>query len=81
MAVQKKITLFKRVAKMVKGKGVNKLEEVKTDGTKESVEAAVMELQKSGVHSFEITDPNLGLKTVYNKLLSGRNYEQKVLKI
>ncbi len=81
MATQKKITVFKRVTKTVKGKSENHLEEVKTDGTEKGSNDTILDLQKSAVNYFEVLGLKKCFKTIYTKMLSGNNYEIKSVKI
>ena len=80
MASEKSIKVFERITKTEKGKSVTSLKEVKTDGTVSGSEKAIATLQKSGVSYFEVLDQKKGIKTVYSRTLSGKNYESKVAK-
>lgn len=81
MASEKSITVFERITKTEKGKSILSLKEVKTDGTVPGSEKAISTLQKSGATYFEVVDQKKGIKTLYNRTLSGKNYEIKVNKI
>lgn len=81
MTTKKNITVFKRVATTVKGKPQTKLVAVKTDGTENAAKEVVEKLVNEGVFYFEVVDSIKGVKTNYNKLLSGKNYEIKSEKI
>jgi peptide methionine sulfoxide reductase MsrB len=63
----------------VNGKSVNKLKVVKTDGTQIGADNAVKELKEKGVYSFEVLDENLNTKTLFTRMLGGKNYTNKVV--
>ena len=80
MASEKSIKVLQRVSKTEKGKSISILKEVKTDGTASGSEKAISKLQNLGVSYFEVLDQKKGIKTLYNRTLSGKNYEKKVIK-
>ncbi|CAA0150381.1 hypothetical protein V2647_03710 [Tenacibaculum maritimum] len=77
MASKKNITFFKRVKTKVKGRLENKLIEYQTNGVEKSTKGIIEKLMKEGAAYFEMVDFKKGIKTSYNKLLSGKNYEIK----
>ncbi|WP_340074513.1 hypothetical protein [Leptobacterium sp. I13] len=81
MATKKSITVYERILKKVKGKPVTERKEVKTDDTEEGVKKTIHYLQKKGIAHFEVDDNAAGLKRIYTKTLSGKNYEIKTIKL
>ena len=80
MASEKKYKVFEKVSKTEKGKSVTRLKEVKTDGSEEGSKKAVESLMKSLVKSFEVLDVETKDRKLYNRTLSGKNYEIKLFK-
>jgi|GEM_PF-5777803 len=73
----KLIIVSERESKVVGGKSAHKMKLVKTDGTAASADQAVLDLQKKGVHYFEVLNEESNTKMCYTKMISGKNYEKK----
>lgn len=80
MATEKMISVFERITKNEKGKPVTSLKEVKTDGTVSGSKKAIDTLIKAKKKYFEVVNHKKGIKTTYNRTLSGKNYETKIMK-
>lgn len=76
-----KLKILVKESKNVKGKSVQSMKEIKTDGSPEAIKKAIEKLQKTGAKSFEVVDEKNKTKTLYNRLLRGNNYEQKLVKL
>lgn len=81
MATAKKesIVVSEKVSKVSKGKSVQIMNVVKTDGSSADAGKAVLELQKRKVSYFEVHDEETKVKTIYTKMLGGKNYTKKVI--
>tara|TARA_R110002124_G_scaffold41983_4_gene129523 strand:+ start:683 stop:946 length:264 start_codon:yes stop_codon:yes gene_type:complete len=81
MATAKKesIVVSEKVSKVSNGKSVQIMKVVKTDGSSADAGKAVLELQKRKVSYFEVYDEETKVKTIYTKMLGGKNYTKKVI--
>lgn len=78
MTVKNNIEILKQVVKIGNNTSTLVLEKVKST---KSVEETISQLKKEGVQYFELVDSKKKTKTVYSKLLSGNNYEEKTVKM
>ena len=81
MPSKKEITVFEKIIKKIKGRPTATLKKIVTDGTSEGADKAVAELKKAKSTYFEVVNVSEGFKIVYKKMIFGKNYEIKKLKI
>ena len=75
------LTISEKQTKNVKGRPTSVLTKLKTVESEEAAEKLIEELKKKKSALFEVKDEVNNTNTIYNRMLGGKNYTRKVLKI
>lgn len=75
------LIISEKQTKNVKGRPTSILKELKSFTSEEEAEKLIEELKKKKSAHFEVKDEVNNTNTIYSRMLGGKNYTRKVLKI